>query len=95
VATYRARRPLLEAYRFEGDVVDLADFLGMDEPDDLEPADRVIIELPSGEEQLAVGDYIVRDDHGGFEPHPGRHFEWLYIEHDPAVDPPFDDAGDA
>lgn len=96
MAAYRVRRPIVEAYRFEGDVVDLADFLGMDEPDNYEPADRVVIELPSGEEQLTIGDYLVRDAHGGVEPHPGRHFEWLYVEYDPTDDQPlYDAASDA
>lgn len=73
------RWPTIEAIRFEGDnVTAVAEFLGIDWPDETEPVDHVILELPGGDEQLAVGDYLARDLDGGWQPCPGPLFEWLF-----------------
>jgi hypothetical protein len=80
VADYRALRPHLDAIRFDGDNVnDVAEFLGIDWPDEYEPADQIVIELPDGDHPVGIGDYITRTDtEGNFWPCAGRIFERLY-----------------
>jgi hypothetical protein len=79
MASYRARQPEIDAICFEGDnFEELAEFLGVDPPSDLEAADQVVIELPEGEEQVNVGDYIARTP-DGFDCYPRQSFERCYV----------------
>jgi hypothetical protein len=51
----------------------------VDWPDEYEPADQIVIELPDGDHPVGIGDYITRTDtEGNFWPCAGRIFERLY-----------------
>lgn len=84
---YRVLRPRLDAIRFDGDnVIEVAEFLGIDWPEEYEPADQILIELPDGDHSVDIGDYITRTDpEGNFWPCSGRIFERFYEALDGAV----------
>lgn len=84
VTNFRAVHPHLEAIRFDGtNVTEVAEFLGIDWPEEYEPADQILIELPDGDHSVEIGDYIARtDSKGNFWPYPRRVFEQLYEELD-------------
>ena len=77
---YKVRQTRVDAVCFEGDNLDeVAEFLGVETPEDLDPPlDRVIIELDTGEEEVRVGDYILRGPIGTFEPCAAHVFELFY-----------------
>lgn len=94
MSDYRAMRPYLDAIRFDGDnVTEVAEFLGIDWPEEYEPADQIVIELPDGDHSVDIGDYITRTNpESNFWPCPGRIFERLYEELDELdkIPPPTD-----
>jgi hypothetical protein len=80
VGIFLAVHPRLDAIRFGGDnVTEVAEFLAIDWPDEFEPADQIILELPDGDHLVQVGDYIARaNPDGDFTLCPGRIFESFY-----------------
>jgi hypothetical protein len=106
---YRVVRPYLDAIRFDGENVNqVAEFLGVDWPDEFEPADHVLVELPDGDHIVRIGDYITRRYSTDETPLdelaprityrtcPGTLFEYFYEPFDPTdrISPP-DDSDDA
>lgn len=94
---HRARHYHVDAVRFTGtNLVEIAKFLDVDAGDP-EPVDQLIVELPDGDRDVAVGDYIVRfGEHGDYWTCAGDAFDKLYEPFDRGsrISPP-DDTDDA